>query len=336
MSLIKNKIYPWALLLLSLTTGCSNKELWYGGGGIDTDTRQVQVSFKWGESQTIQGTMRINLFSQTAEFASYGVADFAAATGGEIKVPLGASYFGVCYSYDAANKIYFRNESDPEMLEAYTASMTRGSYTRQYSTERTVGAVSEQAVFYIGRVDNFRVTESDEPLLLSFTPENVLHHYTFEIKNVIGAQFIRDLRAACSGMSPSYYVCTGELSPSPATLFFSSTANVSEGTIAGSFRSFGRLDMQNVFTLEVLTGGGKILQYSWDVTNQLGVAGSVRSRNIGDTTINIVIDDTTPCISDPDENNDGKVEVPNDGNQGSGSGFTADVDGWEEETINLN
>jgi hypothetical protein len=307
--------------------------LWYIGGTPGAEGQQVQASFNWAESDAPAGTMRVNLFSLTAGVSNYGVSDFAATAGGSMTLPLDASYHGICYSYDAANKIYFRNENSIDRIEAYTTTMSRSSYTRAFPAEHTVRAVDEGVVFNLGRIERFDVTRSEQPLSMMYTPVNVLCQYSFEIDNVVGAEHIADLRAACSGMSSSYFLGTGSLSQEPATLFFGAAADVANATITGSFRTFGRLpDADNNFTLEVLTRGGEILQYTWDITPQVDGNGGING-NVNINNIHIVIDSTTPVVGD----GDGQVVVPDGGggNSGSGGGFSADVNEWDEEMIEL-
>jgi hypothetical protein len=87
------------------------------------------------------------------------------------------------------------------------------------------------------------------------------------------------------------------------------------GKIVGSFRTFGRLDAENNFTIEILypSNTSGILQYTWDVTGQIDQAGH----------FDIVIE------------NPEKIVIPDEGGE-SASGWIVDVDKWEDETVPLN
>lgn len=313
-----------AMIAMTVTLACcTQKELWYGGGSEEMSTEQIRVAFDW-QGQTIpDGMMRVNLFSQTKSMPNYGVADFPADAGGTVQLPQGTTYYGICYSYNAYNQIYFRNENDTLLLEAYTPSMSRTSYTRTFPEEQTVSSVVEGALLGVGEVTNFNVSASrsgDETQVITFVPDDILRRYTFEIDHITGAEYISDCRAALSGMSSSYFPCTGKLSDSPVTLFFGATNRAGDSQIIGSFNTFGRLGVTNNFTLEVLTKGGNILQYTWDVTSQ------AEAENLtgNDTVIHLVMD------------GEGKVIIPDEEvNSDGGGAFHTDVDDWDEERVDL-
>jgi hypothetical protein len=307
--------------------------LWWGAGG-GAEQQPVTVHFEWvtpdfyPEGFVATGTMRVNLFSRTTEFPSYGISDFTLSEGdGTLLLPVGASYRGVAYSYNADNKIYFRNENDSVNAEAYSATMTRSTYTRAFPEERTAASLADDVTFNVAQYPAFEVVKRPENQqdVMIYQPQNVLYTYTFEVLNVQGAEYVTDTRGALSGMSASYFLLRNALSSQPATLFFSASVDVPGHRIYGSFTTFGRLDMQNNFTLEILhkSATGGILQYTWDVTPQIDeVDGNNHYLNF-----HIVIDGSSDI--------GGPVIVPPDDGEDSG-GFTADVDEWNEETIQLN
>ncbi|MFV0328027.1 MAG: hypothetical protein ACK5LF_27265, partial [Bacteroides xylanisolvens] len=132
---------------------------------------------------------------------------------------------------------------------------------------------------------------------------------------VSGTKFISATRGAISGMSNSYYLNSGTLSTTVSTLLFNATADVSGSMITGSFRTFGRIDnTTNNFTIEVLypSSTGGILQKTWDVTDQIS----------NGTNFHIIIEDSG-------------IDVPDEGGGGTGGGFEADVEEWEDEVIEL-
>lgn len=304
-----------------LSTSCTNKDLWWGGD-IGAARQEVAVRFEWTDAPgtTPQGTMRTNLFSRTSAFASYGVSDFSAADGGSMYLPVGASYSSVAYSYNSDAKVYFRNENDSSGIEAYTATMSRTTYTRLFPEERTAASFDNTTDFYIGWLPRFDVEQRDVAATMLFAQRDVLHTCYFEVRNITGAEFITDTRGALSGMSASYYLMRRELSPTPTTLFFSSQLDAAGGRIYGMFSTFGRLTTQNGFTIEILfpSNTNGILQRTWDVTEQM-----LQPDVNGD--YHIVVDGADIVIPDEDL-----------GSGVGGGGFETDVNEWKEETITLN
>ncbi|MDR1003761.1 MAG: DUF5119 domain-containing protein [Prevotellaceae bacterium] len=319
---------------LSLFSACTNKDLWWGAGN-GADQQAVDVHFEWNipesypDGYTPWGTMRVNLFSRTAEFPSYGISDFTLADGdGMLLLPVGASYRGVAYSYNANSNIYFRNENDSVNAEAYSATMSRSTYTRAFPNERTAASISEDALFNVAQYPCFDVVKRGDnlPDTMTYQPQNVLYTYTFEVLNVQGAEYVTDTRGALSGMSASYFLTRGTLSASPVTLFFAASVDVKGHRIYGSFSTFGRLDMENNFTLEILhkSSTNGILQYTWNITPQIDKT----DGNNHYLNFHIVIDGSS--------DDGGPVIVPPDDSSADSGGFTADVDEWNEETIQLN
>ncbi|MDR1005067.1 MAG: DUF5119 domain-containing protein [Prevotellaceae bacterium] len=315
---IYRALLPAVLLLGMLAVSCTNKDLWWGGANAGVDRQKTAVVFEWTDAPagyTPRGTMRTNLFSRTPEFASYGVSDLSAVNGGTMYLPVGASYNSVAYSYNADAKVYFRNENDSANIEAYTSTMSRTTYTRAFPEERTVASIADNVQFYVGWLSRFDVVKSEVPDTMVFVPHNVLHTCFFEVRGITGAENITDSRGALSGMSPSYFLMRRELSSTPVTLFFASSVEVQTGSIHGSFSTFGRLDTENNFTIEILypSATDGILQFTWDVTGQM-----IETDENGD--YHILIDGSD-------------IVVPNEGTGESGGGFDADVNDWKEETI---
>jgi hypothetical protein len=267
--------------------------------------------------------MRVNLFSRTDAFESYGVSDLFAYQDETMNLPVGASYRGVAYSYNADADIYFRNENDSTAMEAYTSPVTRTSYTRSFPAEQTVASIANNVQFNVAQMDHFDVVKSELPPTMTYVPQNVLYTYHFEVLGVAGAENIVDTRGALSGMSRSYLIAKGAVSDTTVTLFFAAQVDEQHARIYGSFRSFGRVEAQNDLTIEVLTRGGNILQFTWDVTLQInGAAPSPDNDPVGKV-IYISVDNSN-------------LDIPNDGGGEGDSGFSADVDDWKEETITLN
>lgn len=300
-----------ALLFLAtclIGFSCENKEL--GMPAASEETAAVQVAFDWrgiaqSEIPTADG-MRVNIFGRDNLVRDYGVDDIA-YTGGTVHLVKEASYMTLAYTYQG-NNIYFRNESDRDLIEAYCNAQTRTTYTRSFPEEETYSEPT--GLFYTGRHE---LCVARAGAVIPITPESRLYTYTFEVRGIEGAEFISEVRGAISGMSKSFFIGQGQPNPVPATVLFTASVDKANGKITGSFRTFGRLDTENNFTIEILypSNTGGIVQYSWDVTGQIDRDGYYQ----------IIIDNSGIVI--PDEGGD------------AASGWQVDLDDWNDQFVPL-
>ncbi|MDR0834010.1 MAG: DUF5119 domain-containing protein [Candidatus Symbiothrix sp.] len=277
----------------------------------DVPENRVTVKIHWEgvpEQDISKIGMRLNLFGLNG--LDFGMRDML----GDVEtyeMPIDRIYRALCYDYYGSENIYFRNENNPDLIEAYSAQMNRASYDavapiRDGKLESTV---AEPGAFYVARVDSFQVSPQSGDTLY-FYPKNVLKTYTFTITNVEDAQNIGDTRGALTGMSGSYFLSTGALATTASTILFYAQKNGQTNTIEGSFRTFGRVaDALNDFTIEILVGD-IMMSVPWDV-KQLMIEAENNGTYHFTMAANIVI--PQPPAPGPGE-----------------GGFKPDVDGWGE------
>jgi len=304
-----------ALLFLTFAVAwisCQNKRL----DDIpltDLTRTNVNVRINWQQDQLIPTTegMRINLFALDGT-PHYGKADVN-WDGGTVKLTKGTTCRTYAYSY-IGNNVQFRNESDPDLIEATSAPLVRATYSRAYPEEPTISGIIGS--MYAGENQSYTVLNTPNPQYIEIYPEDVVKTYTFEVRGVKGAQFISAVRGGISGMSASRFLATGQLSATPSTLLFDAAAHVAQGTVTGSFRTFGRLDDENTFVLEILypSNTSGIMQKTWNVTGQISGVNS----------------DNYHIVIDPAE-----IEVPDEGG-GNASAWQVDLNSWNDVTVPLN
>jgi hypothetical protein len=309
------------LALGAIAASCQNKDLHDPANVVPVPEGEgVFVRINWAPGlnvPTVDG-MRINLFSLTQDVPDYGKDDVP-ATGSEVRLVTGASYKTYAYNY-AGNNVKFVNESNADLIEATSSRLTRTTYSRAFPEEPTIDQV--RGDFHVGVNPGYKVLNADGPQYIDVNPVNAVKTYTFEIRGVKGAKFISQTRGGIAGFSASYFMATGALSATPSTVLFDATANGEQNTITGSFRTFGRLDKRNNFTIEILypskTPGAGIVQKTWDVTGQID----------NGTNYHIIIDDSE--IDIPDE---GGGEH---GGGDQGGGWDVDLNDWNDVTVPLN
>ena len=294
------------IALSVLAAACKNKDLYYG----DERGRQaVNVVIDWPAGAVKpSNSMRVNLFSRNTQ-PDYGRVDMG-SDGGNINLPLGADYMGLCYNYHD-NQIIFADQDNAQQIRVYCAQITRSTYSRAYPDETT--HIQPDADLYTAKVASFPVHASADPLVMLYEVENIIKTYTFEVENVKGTELITDVRGAISGMTNGYFLSSQTYFQEPATIFFSATADVANNRITGSFRTFGRLDMDNFFTLEILfpSNDGRILQYTYNVTPQIDTNNHFH--------IHIA---------------DSGIDVPDESGQSS-EGWGVDVNDWDRVPVQL-
>ena len=302
-----------SFLALSLVfVSCQNKDLDYRFKP-HTDRGEVDIRIHWAAGVTPPEAygMRVNLFA-LSEHPSYGMDDVS-CHGTTVVLPYNSTHRTYAYSY-RGNNIYFRQQLDRTNIEAYCSPMTRATYTRAYPDETTT--VEPSGFFYVGSHSSYVVLKDEPERVIDVYPENKLVTYTFEVRNVKGSQFIVDTRGAISGMSSSYFIGQDRLSDRPSTVLFEARTDVPTDRIVGSFKTFGRLNALNNFTIELLfpsrTNG--IMLRSWDVTSQI------------DDGINrhIIIEDSG-------------IDVPDEGGEetGGNGGWDVDLGDWEDIIVPL-
>lgn len=305
------KILSLSFLALSLVlASCQNKELCYEHH--DPHAASVKVLIHWDgiDNPPVTHGMRINLFA-LGDHKAYGLDDVP-YTGADLFLKHGTAHRTLAYSY-TGNNIYFRNQLNPELIEAYCNVMTRATYSRAYPQEQTI--TEPTGVFFVGMHPGYTVLDTSEPQVIDVYPQNKLVTYTFEVRKVRGSRFISATRGAISGMSASYFLGLDKLADTPSTVLFNAAVDQANDRIVGSFRTFGRLETLNNFSIEILfpskTNG--ILLRTWDVTPQIS------GVNAGNYHIVVDLD----------------YDIPDEGGEESG-GWNVDVGNWEDITVPLN
>jgi hypothetical protein len=315
MKMKRRAIYYATLVLAAIASSCQNKELHDPNfvGGYKGEEVSVRINWAQGLNIPTEDGMRINLFSLTEDVSDYGKDDVS-ALGGEVLLQPKASYKTYAYNY-TGNNVKFENEDDANLIEATSSALSRATYSRAFPEEETIDQV--RGDFHVGINPSYTVLDTDQEQFIDVDPVDVIKTYTFEVRNVKGAEFISQTRGGISGFSSSYFLATGGLSSTSSTVLFSAQANGEQETITGSFRTFGRRDVINNFTIEILfpsnTPGAGIVQQTWDVTEQI---------NDG-TNFHIIIDDSG-------------INIPDEGGEEHSDGWDVDLNDWNDVTVPLN
>lgn len=329
------------LSLLFSTTSCEHKDLCYH----HPHSVKIIVKFDWSKApEANPAGMCVYFYPEDGGEARR--FDFSGRNGGEIEINVG-NYRAIAYNNDTeavryangafeTHRLYTREGGilepmeisgdfrptlpeeaqdnnvviTPDQVWAASAEMIEITETEtHYDHEIITGDMSGPSL----KVDN-----TGEVVVITFTPEDVMCHYSYEYLNVNHLSSGHKISAVLTGMSGIYYPGLWELHTNCVTLPLEATNNGNKH-IEGQFLTFGhhlRNTQPHKMVLYVVSADaeGKPIAraFTTDVTDQVHNAPNPRR-------VHIIINDTI------------NLPVPIDG----GSGFKPTVDDWDviEEDI---
>ena len=240
------------------------------------------------------------------------------------------AYGGVVTLYEGPNDILFYNNDTEYILfqrqqdgskattRATTRTRSRATYIASEYTEKDEETMTPPDMLFANYVEDYVPKKSVDPVLFPITLQPLV--FTYKIRYEFleedgGLQYVAYARGALSGMAKSVLMETGETSEEGATLIFDD-CEITDYGVRALVSSFGIPDFpndnyvartasrRNGLNLEVILRNGKLVQFDFDVTDQ------VQSQPHGGV---IVVK--------------GIQIKPEDGTQGTGA-FDVDVNGW--------
>lgn len=323
---MKNVIFIMAMALVALT-GCNHKDLCY----LHEHNNRVKVVYDWRYAPGATPAGMCAYFYSMERSGENHRQDFPGAKEGYIDLPEG-NYQLISYNNDTeavqfdstdkygSHKAYTRTGDILEPLYGSGVS----SNLRDKNDERVVITpdslwgcvttdvyVSAQGVKYT--IIHSRADGEDEvsDSIITLYPEDLLCHYSYEVRNVKNLSYISQISGALSGMSPSLNLSDGAMDDETVTLPVTAKADLQAKEITGSFLTFGHKEDTTVKHLMsfyvVMKDGQKYVikgTPALDVTQQVDTAADKRN-------VHLIIDG---------------LELPTP--ISSGDGIKATVDDW--------
>ena len=239
---------------------------------------------------------------------------FLPAEGGFIEIPSG-TYDLIVYSL--GNEITQVEGTEKRASgRAFTSEVgQRLKVTKSGSTKAMdFNVIYEPDHLFVGRMEGVHIpvhSEIDKTVVIEAQMCTLLETYSFEIVNVTGAGNIQKADVYITGQAPSKYLWDGRYPLNPCAIYFPAEVNVNKGHIYSVFNTFGKIpgiESDVLLNVIVTTSSGGKYQWIFDVTDQFD--------NPDNTRHEIIIKD--------------EVDIPA---EGSGGGFTADVNPWEPTII---
>jgi len=237
------------------------------------------------------------------------------ADGGIISMS-GGRHAIIFYNNDTEH-ILIDNIGESLSAQAATRSRTRATYRSNpvYGPKRTDEyTVAPPDPLFAHYVPDYEQKKTLEPQRIPFTMKPLVYSYVIKYNFEHGLKYVGLARGAIAGMARSVYLYDGHTGPEVATFLFD--AEKTDDGVKAFVHTFGvpdypndyytRADAKYALNLEVRLNNGKVLQFNFDITDQIK-----RQPHGGVITVGGI------NISDKDGNE-------------KGGGFDIDVDGWGE------
>lgn len=270
-------------------TSCDHKELCY----THPHSANIQVAFDWQNCPTANPAgMTVYFYNLNDSEVQPMRFDFVGTSGGEVSLPLG-NYEAICVNSDTE----FAHFHDTNSLSTFIArtrkaDILEGMQSRSESTPVADGTEDEECMaypddIYCDTITRAVIARPDVNYTITFKPEDVLCHYTYEITNCENLKFVRQVSGTLSGMS-SEMLLAGRYHPGEHSIIPFSGAAIDDTRIEGAFQVFGhqptgaRADIHKShrFMVYAVLADGSGWYKDFDVTDQIHKARDYRNVHI--------------------------------------------------------
>lgn len=267
---------------------CEHKDLCYVHPHNPEES--AKVIFDWQKAPDAEpASMAVYFFSQKGgEALRY---DFTDRAGGTVRIP-NDTYDALCMNSDQSD-IELRNTDRFETFEISTPTVSllgglsplgisSDSAPRAEGTEEERVAAAPQALWcdYSG---NLVFDTTNYPHTVTLYPEEVICHYTIEIRNATNLKYTTGLSASISSLSGGFKPGAKQLSDELVTVPFDLTVEQDNTTLTGATAVFGHCASTQVkhqlIVYAVLSDESK-WYYTYDVTDQIHSAPDPKNVHI--------------------------------------------------------
>lgn len=235
------------------------------------------------------------------------------ADGGKLSVD--ESTRALLFYSDDSDYITLSDLSAPHTAYASTSTRARSSFDELHAGERTVNPPDILYGAYM-EINDLQYQEGYQQQKVSFQP--LVYGYVIRFAIDSNREYVSLARGALAGMAEGIYLMDGKTSDTAVTLLFD--CNTTSYGVASQVMTFGipghsledgnRVDINRRYdvSLEIMLSNGKVLSYSFDVTDQVNKqprGGVIFLENIN---------------------------IPDDVAKEPNSGFNPDVEDWGDMT----
>ena len=227
---------------------------------------------------------------------------FLPPEGGFVEIPAG-TYDLIVYGL-GTTVTRIDGENSRAGARAYTSetntrvkvSSRAGTAADGSAVETTIidqAVINEPDHLFVGRREAIVVpvrSEIDKTVVIECELTSLVESYSFELRNVVGAERIDKAEIYITGQSPSRYLWDGRRPNRVAAIWFQGEINEKKGHIYTVFNTFGKYPgMQNFVFLNVRVAdtSGNLYQWEFDVTDQFDNPDNVHHEIIIDEVVEI-------------------------------------------------
>lgn len=322
----------WVItLIIFVLGGCVHKELCEDHSHVE----RILINFDWSKSpEANPKVMRLYMYNQNnSNCEIYELPK----DGGIIDIQKGI-YNIICFNWDNLDATFLLDDAT---FETHTLATREGDYIEDVVTRSIVKYIKSQEdtvriepnMMWGASGKGVQIEQNDGDIVsydsqsvnstigmptITIFPSPIVARYTFEINKVTNIRSAAKLRGTLSGMGATLMMSDMTTDPSyTAKVPFEPKMNVERNQIYGEFFTFGNFDnINNVkkeFSLFVWLSNKEKYLYRWDVSSQVSSAPDKYN-------VHIVLDSLT---------------LPETFDVGGNGGFDVDVEGWDEEYIDV-
>ena len=302
-----------ATACLLLLASCHHIPLYDGESGVYLKVtfnpdRQTEEKIAAGKATLPSGIMVLFYSSETH---TYITEDFLPANGGFIDVPVG-TYDILVHSLGNESTL-IRDNSREGSICAYTSTsgksltMTKSDIQGNPISNIQFPIANQPDYLYVGRAEQVYIppkADISETLRIEIEVEPVVETWTFEAKNIEGAQNISKASCYVTGQIAEKYLWDLRHSDNICAYPFNANYYDSQRCIVGEFQTFGKHPqaLSDIFlNILVQHAEGGMYQWIFNVTDQFTDPDNVEHKLI--VTEKIVVPDAeaggfTPSVND--------------------------------------
>lgn len=254
----------------------------------------------------------IMLYDQNGSNYTYN-REMHLSTAGDAKITVDESTRALLLYSDDSEYITVSDVSVPHTAYASTNTRTRSTFSKLHSEERTVAPPDILYGAYL-EIDGLQQREGYQNYKVNFRP--LVYGYVIKFAIDANKEYISQARGALAGMAEGIYLKDGRTSDTSATMLFDCdlksygvgtqvmTFGIPGHSLEDGVQADENSDRRYDANLEILLKNGKVLNYNFDITDQ------VKRQPRGGVIF----------LSD--------IEIPDDIAKEPNSGFIPSVDDW--------
>ena len=262
------------LMLTIVFASCEHKELCYDHSHMV----ELDVRFDWSSAPDANPiTMSLYLIPKGGgETTRY---EFTKRSGGKIIVPAG-SFHAVCVNGGIRNmecrntgdiNTFEITTTDSEMLQTLSALGLSHKITSRDEDVGDSRVVVAPEVMWSTCVVDLEFSK-DSLHNISMQPKQIIEEVTLNISDIENLESVQYMSALLHGVSGGYYPGRDKISEERVILPFEFDINKDEGSIEGTFRTFGHCedsDGAHILSIYALLKDGSEWNYTMDITEDI-------------------------------------------------------------------